>query len=46
MKVGELQKDFVIIEWFDIINPSNNTIKSYLFSMQTFTDFTKKHQKS
>jgi site-specific recombinase XerD len=40
MDISELQKNPIIIEWFDTIQPSHNTIKSYLFSMKMFTQFT------
>lgn len=39
MKMCELQKDSTIVEWFDTINPTENTIRSYLNAMQTYTDF-------
>ena len=42
MKTRELQKDSIINEWFDTINPSDNTQKHYLSAMQKYTDFTGK----
>jgi len=42
MKVHDLQNDPLIIEWFDTLNPSENTRKLYLQAMQNFTDWTGK----
>ena len=42
MKIPELQKDSFIRELFSTINPSENTIQSYLSVMQKYTDFTGK----
>jgi integrase len=39
IKVPELKNDLVIIEWFEILNPKSNTQRSYLYSMQAFTDW-------
>jgi site-specific recombinase XerD len=42
MKINELQQDSTIEEWFDTINPSDSTIKSYLNALQEYTEFTGK----
>lgn len=40
MKIHELQKDSTILDWFDNLNPSENTRKHYLMGMQVYTEFT------
>jgi integrase len=42
MKVDELKKDNLILEWLDTVNPSDNTRRNYLFALQAFTDWVKK----
>lgn len=42
MKVDELNKNLIIIEWMDTLNPKPNTRKNYLRAMQDFTEWTKK----
>lgn len=42
MKVHDLKKDLIIIEWLDTLNPKPNTERNYLQSMQMFTDWTEK----
>jgi len=41
MKMRELREDSTIVEWFDTINPIDNTIRSYLNTVQAYTDFVK-----
>jgi uncharacterized protein YeaO (DUF488 family) len=40
MKTFELENDSTIEEWFDCINPSENTKETYLGAMQAYTDYT------
>src|SRR5665647_631353 len=42
MKTRELQEDSFVVEWFDTINPSDNTKRHYLSAMQFYTEFTGK----
>jgi integrase len=42
MKSNELREDSTIVEWFDTIKPSGNTIKGYLSAMQDYMEFTGK----
>jgi integrase len=42
MKIDVLQKDNIIVDWFDAINPSAGTIKAYLSALQGYTEFTGK----
>lgn len=42
MKMRELQKDSYIVEWFDTITSTENTIRTYFNSMQAYTEFTGK----
>lgn len=42
MKTQELQKDSFINEWFDTIDPADNTQKHYLSALQFHTEFTVK----
>ncbi len=42
MKIGELKKESSVIEWFNIINPTINTIRTYLNALQAYTEFTGK----
>jgi integrase len=42
MKIDALQKDNIIVDWFDAINPSAGTIKAYLSALQGYTEFTGK----
>lgn len=39
MKMLELKKDPLIIEWFDTLNPKPNTERNYLLAMQSFTEW-------
>jgi integrase len=43
VKLGDLNKDLIIIEWLDILNPKHNTKKNYLLAMQTFTEWANKN---
>lgn len=42
MKAQELKKDSYINEWFDAIDPADNTQKHYLSALQFYTEFTGK----
>ena len=42
MKVRDLSNDPLIIEWLDTLNPSDNTKKIYLQSMQDYTGWVNK----
>jgi integrase len=42
MKVKELQRDNIINEWIDTLNPKPNTARNYLLGMQAFTEYTGK----
>lgn len=42
MKILELKRDFTINQWLEIVNIREETRKSYLLGMQTFTEFTNK----
>ena len=42
MKAQELKKDSYINEWFDTIDPADNTQKHYLSALQFYTEFTGK----
>ncbi len=42
MKVIDLKKDPIVIEWLQTINSRLNTEKAYLQGMQEFTDYTGK----
>ena len=42
MKIDALQKDNIIVDWFDAINPSAGAIKAYLSALQGYTEFTGK----
>ncbi|WP_156163967.1 hypothetical protein [Methanosarcina sp. 1.H.T.1A.1] len=46
MKVEELESAETILNWLININPSQNTRRSYLLSMQHYTGFLEKHQKN
>ncbi|WP_406661392.1 tyrosine-type recombinase/integrase [Methanolobus sp. ZRKC3] len=39
MKVPELKQDSIITEWLQTLNPSANTVRNYLMSMQAFTEW-------
>ncbi|MDR7664847.1 hypothetical protein RG963_03405 [Methanosarcina sp. Z-7115] len=40
MKIDDLKLDPIVMEWISIINIKQSTIKSYLFGMQVYTDYT------
>lgn len=42
MKVNELKRDHVIVEWLQTLNAKPNTEKAYIQGMQDFTNFTGK----
>jgi len=42
MKMHELLKYSIIVEWFDTINPTGNNIRTYLNALQAYMDFTYK----
>jgi integrase len=42
MKLNELKKDNIIVEWFDSIKPEDSTIESYLSALQSYTESTGK----
>src|SRR5665647_201380 len=46
MKVTELMKDTIIVEWLQTANTKPNTEKAYLQGMQDFTDYTGKDPKT
>jgi integrase len=39
MKTRELQEDSFVVEWFDTIDPADNTQKHYLSALQFYTEF-------
>jgi hypothetical protein len=41
MKVSDLKKDEIVIEWFKQVRARPNTVKNYLVALQFYTDFTK-----
>lgn len=41
LKVQELNQDSIITEWLETLNPSANTTRNYLMSMQAFTEWVK-----
>jgi len=40
MKIDDLKLDPIVMEWISIINIKQSTIKSYLFGIQVYTDYT------